>query len=208
MLSIALFPCLFTGAAGIVGELSNALDLKVYTDAMILTDMKKHYDIPVKDLESILFGKLKKHSTALVEKENYAKLLQHYLQYQQKKRSRNGLHYGFHTSLLPSHKDKIVKVLITDTFTGRQHHGVKFEGLSEDDAAYCIQRHDKKAHRWTQFLFQRDPYHESLYDIILHNEKKNSTEITSKIISFCKTRKHRYHELPQRNLVAPATLYG
>ena len=60
MLSIALFPCLFTGTAGIVGELSNVLDLKVSTDIMILAEMKKNCAIPVKDLESSLFGNDKK----------------------------------------------------------------------------------------------------------------------------------------------------
>jgi cytidylate kinase len=207
MLSIAIFPCLFTGAAGIVGELSNALDLKVYTDAMILADMKKHYDIPVKDLDAILFGKLKKNASALIEKENYAKLLQHYLHYLQKKRKRNSLHYGLHTCLLTAHKDRIVQVLITDTFAGRQHRGIKFEGLSEEEAAICIKRHDKKAHRWTQFLFQKNPYDESLYDLILRNERGNSTDITNKIRSFCKTRTNRYLAPPQPHLMAQSAMF-
>ena len=208
MLSIAIFPCLFTGAAGIVGELSNALNLKVYTDTMILADMKKYYDIPVKDLDGILFGKLKKKSVAHIEKENYAKLLQHYLQHLQKKRNRNSLHYGLHTSLLTAYNDKIVKVLITDTFAGRQHRGIKFEGLSEEEAAICIKKHDKKAHRWTQFLFQKDPYDESLYDLVLQNKKGDSTDITNKIRSFCKNRTYRYQTLLQPHLMAQSALFS
>jgi hypothetical protein len=56
MRSLALFPCSHTDGAGIIGELSNSLNLRVYTDAMLFADISEQFGVRVEKLqETLLF---------------------------------------------------------------------------------------------------------------------------------------------------------
>ena len=80
--------------------------------------------------------------------------------------------------------DLVLKVLIFDDEKRRVKRAMQQEGFSEKSAGDYIQRHDEKVSGWTNFLFQKQAYDQSLYDVVLPLNNKNPTDITLEVIEY------------------------
>jgi cytidylate kinase len=196
MLSIALFPCSYIDGARVVGELSNLLHLRVYTDELFFVDVSKQFDIPVKDLKKFVFAKTSKTNQFKLENKKYINLLKKSLSIQLSSSGRY-LFYGLLTSLLGPENSNVLKVLVFDNEDGRVRRAMRQEGLSEKKARQMIEKHDYKVSRWTEFLYGKGAYDSSLYNIAINFGNQDLLDIISVIVQ-------HYRKYESSMIVRPA----
>lgn len=182
MQSLALFPCSYTDEAGLIGELSNALHLRVYTDEMLFSDISDQFGIHVEKVKKILFRTSPELNRYKLKKEKYINLLRCALEARRKLSPGGCIFYGVHTSLLDTESDQVFKVLVVDDEQGRVLRAIQQDGLTEDAAREHIWRHDEKVSGWTQFLFNEDAYAPSLHDLVISWNNNSFLNITGEII--------------------------
>ncbi len=205
MVSISLFPSLFTGGAGIIGQLIHSLHLKVYTDEMLLADIAEQFGISKEKLSRLY---AKEHTC-----NHLASLMEITCAAKRKTNPGRYLFYGLHTAILHSEADKVLKIFITDTDERRVKRAMINENIGEKVARSTMTKHDEKSLRWIKFLFHKAPSDPSLYDRIIHIGHKGTVEIANQIITLHHLRngrkKESAHQLqfPPYQDVIPASHY-
>ncbi len=91
------------------------------------------------------------------------------------------LFHGFLTSLIPAQVTEVLRVLVVDKKEGRIERRSR-TGLSKSEAKKKIRNHDISAFSWTDFLFEKEAYDSSLYDLVIPVEEKDHREITKEIL--------------------------
>jgi two-component system, OmpR family, response regulator CpxR len=182
MRSIALFPCSYTDGAMIIGELSTALRLKVYTDEMLFADISERFGVPKKTLRRMIFGTARTVNGNNFEKEIFVDLARRSLAAQRRLFSGRRMFYGLHTSLLDPKVFRVLRVLIGDDEEPRVQRAMRQEGVARPLAAAFVRQHDQKASAWTRFLFDKEAYDCSLYDVVLSYGNKGVLEVTGQIV--------------------------
>jgi two-component system response regulator CpxR len=82
--------------------------------------------------------------------------------------TRNKLVYcGWLGHLLPQQLTHVLKVCMVDNFDYRVELAIAEQKLSEKDAQRLIRKGDQERLQWTQYLFDKEPYDKSLYDIVI-----------------------------------------
>ena len=167
MRSIALFPCSYTEGALLVGELSAALRLKIYTDEMLFADISARFSISVKTLRRMIFGSARQPQGNSFEKEIFVDLARRTLAAQRRLFSGRRMFFGLHTSLLDPQLARVIKVLVVDDEERRVQRAMRQECFSVVAAREVVRQHDRKATAWTRFLFGKEAYDPSLYDVVV-----------------------------------------
>jgi hypothetical protein len=180
MISIALFPCVFTDGARIVGELSYTLEKPVYTDQMILDMMSEQQGISVTELQDRLFTRTHKASRLSLEKEKLIECARHFLD-QIQSEATDYLYYGFFTSLIDASTAFTQRILIIADHHCRIKRAQRQEHLPESKAITAIHDHDIKAACWTRFLHDRPPYHADLFDTVIRYECQDLFDVITYI---------------------------
>lgn len=182
MRSIALFPCSYTDGAGIIGELSATLFLQVYTDEMLFADISKRFGVPVHDLKKTIFGREAEPDGQPSAKGKYITFARLLLDAPAMVLSGRRMFYGLHTALLGPACERILKVLVFDNEERRIRRAMRQEGCREAAAREFIRRHDEKVSRWTRYLFDKDAYDRSLYDLVIsYDDNSDLLDITAQI---------------------------
>lgn len=180
MSSIALFPCLPTLESGIIGELSTILTLKVYTDDNLLRDTAVKFGADVERLEKMMFDKTSVFNQFTLEKEKAVEMMR--LVLAEKLCSPDQfLFHGYMTSLIPPVVTEVLKVVLVDTRERRIERNI-MEGLSKREAKKKVHNHDVSAFSWTEFLYDKEAYDKSLYDLVVVVENQNHRQITKEIL--------------------------
>ncbi len=165
MSSIAMFPCLCTPSASVISDLSTKLNLKVYTDENLITETGVQFGKHGLNLNKLMFEKTSVFNQFTLEKERavclFRKVLSKKLQEQ-----KHYLFYGFHVLLIPPEISEVLRVLIVDGKQSRIDH-CQSEGLSIAEARKKVHKHDFSAYCWSDFLFKKEAYDKSLYDLVL-----------------------------------------
>lgn len=182
MQSIALFPCSYTDEAGIIGELSNLLHLRVYTDEMLFSDVSEQFGVQIDKLKRILFGLSMELNRYKLKKEQYVNLLKCTLEARRRLSPEGCIFYGLHTSLLDPENDRVLKVLVFDDEKGRVRRAMQQERFREATARDHIGRHDKKVTEWARFLFNKNPYSRSLFNLVILWKNNSLIDITAQIV--------------------------
>jgi len=182
MSSIALFPCTFTGGAGIIGEISTKLDLRVYTDSNIFADTVAKYGGTTEKLQKLMYSKTSVFNQFTLEKETSTSMFRSVLA---EKLQEHGhyLFYGLHTSLIPPDVTEVLRVLVADKKQPRIAKGER-DGIPHKEAKKKVKGHDVSAFAWTDFLFKKEAYDPSLYDLVLPVEGRDHRELTEEILKF------------------------
>ncbi|MFH0782635.1 MAG: cytidylate kinase family protein [Pseudomonadota bacterium] len=182
MRSIALFPCPYTDGAMIIGELSTALRLKVYTDEMLFADISDRFGVPKKTLRRMFFGTAQSRNGKPFEKEIFVDLARRTLAAQRKLFSGRRMFFGLHTALLDPQLARVLKVLVYDDEGRRIKRAMRQEGFSRIVAREVVRQHDRKASALTHFLFDKEPYDFSLHDVVIVHGTRDTLEVTRQII--------------------------
>jgi CheY-like chemotaxis protein len=182
MSSIALFPCVPTLESGIIGELSSTLTLKVYTDENLLKETAEKFDGNPERLRKMMFSKTSVFNQFTLEREKSINLFRLLLA-EKLGSDEEYLFYGFLTSLIPSQITEVLRVLIVDKKERRIERSME-EGLSKKEAQKSVRSHDISAYSWTDFLFQKEAYDSTLYDLVVPVENLNHRQITKEILGY------------------------
>lgn len=177
MLNTAIFPCIFTDGARVLGELSYALEAQIYTDKMLLQKIADTYGENVKKLESQIFGS-SNHGPSYNRRATLLPLVKDELE-GLIDATKNYIYYGFFTLLLDSTEHFIQKILIFADLDCRIERARIQEGLNEKKAREVIREHDKKALCWSQFLFKSPPYNQDLYDTFIRYECQDLVDVVA-----------------------------
>jgi two-component system response regulator CpxR len=180
MSSIALFPCLSTLDSGIVGELSSTLTLKVFTDENLFGETVARFLENPGRLKKMMYSKTSVFNQFTLEKEKTVNMFRQILA-EKLSAPEEYLFYGFLTSLIPPEVTEVLKVLVVDQKEGRIERAV-LEGLAIGEAKKRIHNYDISAFSWTDFLFEKEAYDSSLYDLVVPVEEKDHREITKEIL--------------------------
>ena len=95
----------------------------------------------------------------------------------------NLLLYGFIGHLLPRTISHVLKTCIIANFDYRIKEAARIEAISENDAEKIIHKDDSERLEWTSYLFEKPPYDESLYDLII---PVHSVVLDDVVNSICK----------------------
>jgi len=182
MSSIAIFPCSFTPSAAVISELAKTLELEVYDDENLLTDAARTQGLPIEKLRTMMYGKTSVFNQFTLEKEKAINLFRSLL-VEKLESSKPYLFHGFLTSLISSRVTHVLKVLIADTRQERIAHAIE-SGLTEREAKKAVKADDVRAYSWTDFLFKKEAYDSSLYDLVIPVEGKSPIEV-AEVIAKC-----------------------
>jgi CheY-like chemotaxis protein len=182
MSSIALFPCLPTLESGIIGELSNTLTLKVYTDENLLRETAGRFGGNPERLRKMMYSKTSVFNQFTLEREKTVNMFRLLLA-DKLSSSEEYLFHGFLTSLIPPRITEVLRVLLVDK-KERRIERYMAEGLSKKDAQKNIRSHDVGAFGWTDFLFQKEAYDSTLYDLVVPVEDLDHRQITKEILGY------------------------
>lgn len=180
MSSIALFPCLSTLDSGIIGELSRTLALKVYTDENLFSQTVEKFGGDPERLKKMMYNRTSVFNQFTLEKEKAVNMFRMVLA-EKLAAPEQYLFHGFLTSLIPPEVTEVLRVLVVDKKEGRIERAVK-SGLTKGEAKKKIRNHDISAFSWTDFLFAKEAYDSSLYDLVVPVEAKDHREITKEIL--------------------------
>lgn len=180
MSSISLFPCSFTPVETVIRELSNRLDLRLYSDADLIADTSAQYGTGPEKLKKMMYGRTSVFNQFTLERElcvnSFRSVLADKLE-----------GYGtwfFHgqlSSLIPRRVTHVLKVIVVDRKQARVNRGVE-QGLSVREAKKAVHVHDLEAYNWTDFLFQKEAYDSSLYDLVIPAEARSENEVVKEIV--------------------------
>ena len=180
MSSIAIFPCRHTPAEIIAKELASKFTLKTYTDDNLIVDTAAAFGISEDKLRSAMFEKTSVFNKFTLEREKLINMLKQTL-HQRLDSTDQYLFEGFFTSLIPSRINHVLKVLVVDAQADRISYAVA-SGISEKQAQKSRKEFDKMAYGWTDFLFKKEAYESSLYDLVIPVAQKTDKELVEAII--------------------------
>lgn len=180
MSSIAIFPCSFTPAATIISELAKTLELEVYDDESLLAETARANGLAVEKLKSIMYGKTSVFNQFTLEKEKTVNLFKSILA-EKLDSQKDYLFDGFLTSLISPRISHVLKVLVVDGRQERITHAME-SGLSEREAKKAVKTDDLSAYNWTDFLFKKEAYDSSLFDLVIPVEGKSPAQVQDVIV--------------------------
>jgi len=182
MSSIALFPCLSSLDSGIIGELSSTLTLTVYTDENLFGDTAARFGGKPDRLKKLMYNKTSVFNQFTLEKEKAVNTFRLVLA-EKLAAPEQYLFHGFLTSLVPNQVTEVLRVLVVDRRERRIERAIK-AGLTPAEAKKKIRHHDISAFNWTDFLYEKEAYDRTLYDMVVPVESKNHREITKEILGY------------------------
>jgi len=175
MSSIAIFPCTFTPAAGIISELAKTLDLEVYDDEQLFAETAKKHGMNGEKLKAVTYGKTSVFNQFTLEKEKAVNLMKAVVAAHLASQTQF-LFHGFLTSLIPARVTHVLKALVVDNKQGRMAFAME-SGLSEREAKKAIKADDVAAYNWSDFLFKKEAYDSALFDLVIPVEGRSRQEI-------------------------------
>jgi len=181
MRSIAIFPCSYTFGASVIGELSNYLHLRVYTDEMLFADVSEQFGVSSEEMKKVICGHMPALNRYSLKKKRYINIMKCSLEAQSMYSPDRRLYYGLHTSLLDIKKNRIFKILVYDDKETRCKRAMQQEGFTDKRAREHIHNHDENVCEWTRFLVNKEAYDQSLYDVVIPVNNRNPFDITTDI---------------------------
>ncbi len=176
MSSIAIFPCTFTPAALIVQELAESLNLKIYKDEDLFSETAEKFGVEKEKLKLIMCGKTSVFNQFTLEKEKVINQLKSVLG-EKLLQPENYIFHGYLTALIPQRIQHVLKVLVAGNRQSRITYAIE-SGLTEREAKKKIKADDIMAYGLTDFLYKKEAYDSSLYDLIVPVELKSQSDLS------------------------------
>lgn len=177
---LAITSGLYSNAAETVGKLSEKLGGNVLTDADILEKTHQTHNIKLSTLQKVIESKPLAFNDFTHEKEKCIALIKKTMS----DYVLNGdcIFHGILAHLIPKELSHVMRVLIITDKRKRVENGMAKNGLTEKEATRDIEQSDKYAALWTNSLFGRKAWDESLFDIVIPSDKLDSKESVSLIL--------------------------
>ncbi len=179
MSSIAFFPCTFTPIEDVIKTLQEDLNLKIYDDNALVAEAASQFQVEPERLKKGMSGRLSVFNQFTLEKEKTINMLRTVVANRLNTPDKY-LFNGLLTSLIPPQVSHVLRVLIVDDKQARIARAIK-EGLSEDEAKKKIRNDDISAFGWTDFLFHKEAYDRSLYDLVIPLKNLTAKQLVEEI---------------------------
>jgi len=172
---------LYSNAGQTVGKLSEKLNCQVLTDADIIEKTHHTFDINLPTLQKVIESKPLAFNDFSHEKEKclaaIKKTISTFVL------SEDCIFHGILGHLIPTEISHTLKVLIITDKKTRIQNGMALHGLAKKEAQKRLDHSDKVAALWTNQLFHRKAWDESLYDIVIPSDKLDPEESVSLILN-------------------------
>ncbi len=180
MSSIALFPCSFVPVANLIDELSRVLELQIYRDEDLIQETSVRFGTPPEKLKKMMYGTTSVFNQFTLEREIAINHFRTVLADQLAAPGKN-IYVGLLTSLIPAKISHVLRVLVADSKKVRIANAMK-QGMSEREAKKAIHQDDVNAFGWTDFLFKKEAYDKSLYDLVIPAAEKTESDLAMEVI--------------------------
>ena len=175
---------LYSNSKKIINNLLEQLNSKVITDADIIEKTNQIYNVKLATLKKVVESKQIAFNDFTHEKEKCTALLKNTISEFVSQGS--CIFHGNLGHLIPKEVSHVMRVLIISNKDQRIKNGIKNLGLSEKDVIKNMEISDKYAFLWTNFLFGKKAWNNSLYDIIIPTDKLDSEESVDLILKHLK----------------------
>ena len=179
MPSIALFFSSFTNEDEIRQKMSSSLNLAVVDDDAIIDNVCQKRQTTQNKLEQSIYKKTSVFNQFTMERERNVAYLKSALA-ENLAEKQNAMYCGYTALLIPHDITHVLKVLVIDSAEMRQARAIK-EGMSEKAGLKRIHDEDRSVFDWTEFLFHKEPFDQSLYDIVIPLGKKSADDVVALI---------------------------
>lgn len=182
MPSISLFFSKHNHGKKVRDELAQISDFTIVKDKDIIQKAAEYFPIPSDKFRKALYHKTSVFNKFTLERELNTAYLK--LATAEKLKTSGSILAGFTALLIPAMVTHVLRVLVVDdkatrtTRLGQEGGGVK-------EAEKMIHDADVSAYHWTEFLFGKEPWDKSLYDIIIPADKQPPQEIATFIAEQC-----------------------
>jgi len=178
MSSIAIFPCSFTPADDVIKDIADSLVLNLYQDNDLFIDTSRRYGSSVEKLQQALYGKTSVFNQFTLEKEKSLNQLKSVLG-EKLVSHEHFLFSGSLVFLITEQISHVLKVLVADTKRSRVEGAMQLKQLSEKEAQKAVRLDDLKAYYLTDFLFKKEAYDSSLYDLVVPVEGRSKAGLAT-----------------------------
>ena len=165
---------LYSNSKEIIQTLVDKLGCRVITDNEIISETSKSQGLKLKSIMKTIDSKNIAFNDFTHEKEKciagLRKTISEYVI------NGNCIFYGILGHLVPDWTSQVLKVLIITDTKHRIENGTKKENLSVAEISKKIKETDKQAILWTNALFEKKAWDESLYDIVIPTDKMTIDE--------------------------------
>ncbi len=177
-----IFLCsgVYSNAEKIAEKVSSSTGYKIIRDRELIDEAGKRYKLGKDKIERAVYGKASVFNKFTHDKERATAFLKTILAKYLSEDKR--LYFGCLGHLIPEKITHVLKVLVIAEMPARVQQAVKKDGLSEKDAAKLIHKKDESAFLWTQYLFKKDCWDSSLYDIVVPSGKIDADEAAGLIM--------------------------
>lgn len=171
---LAITSGLYSNEEEIIKKLSKKFNINVLTDTDIIQATHQTSNIKVSTLQKVVQSKPIAFNDFTHEKEKCLALLKQTLSDSTQKG--DCIFHGFLTHLIPKEISHIMRILIITDKKNRITNGMEKNNLNENEATRNIEEADKYAALWTNSIFQKKAWDESLFDIVIPSDKIDSDE--------------------------------
>ena len=182
MSSIAMFPCTFTPSADVAKRITEALSLNMYDDNDLVLETADKHKVDIEKLKQALYGKTSVFNQFTMEREKSLNLLRTVLAEKLAQQERY-LYYGYLSLLISPKISHVLRVLLVGAKSSRIAAGIT-AGLTEKEVKKIIHTDDVKAYGFTDFLYSKEAYDSSLYDLVVPVESKSEDDLVETLSDY------------------------
>ncbi|MBT7695826.1 MAG: response regulator [Desulfobacterales bacterium] len=162
---------IFSNGEQVAEKLASETGSRIIRDSELIEILCRRHNIKPDKAERLLLGKPLVFNQFTHEKERafaYMKsIMAEFLN------EDNIIFYGFMGHLIPSEVSHVMKILVIAELRFRVEQSTSRGELSEKEAEKKIHKLDEKALSLTDYLFKKEPWDSSLFDILIPSDKVN-----------------------------------
>lgn len=163
---------IFSNGEQVAEKLASETGSRIIRDSELIEILCQRHNIKTDKAERLLLGKPLVFNQFTHEKERafaYMKsIIAEFLC------EDNIIFHGFMGHLIPTEVSHVMKVLVIAELRFRVEQSTKDEEISEKEAEKKIHKLDEKALSLTDYLFKKEPWDSSLFDILIPSDKVNT----------------------------------
>jgi len=170
MSTIMIFSGVYCHEEKVARKVAESLGYEIMRDQDLITEASKRFHLAEEKFQRAISGKTSVFNKFTHERDRCIAYLKSVLADVLKRD--NQLYLGFSGHLVPREVSHVLRVCVIASIRYRVEHARNEEGMSEKEAVKLIHGEDMGRTMWTAYLFQKDPWDASLYDIVLPMDEK------------------------------------
>lgn len=178
---VSVFSGVHTKAEEVIDLIASQTGFTVITDEMVFEKASKNGAFSQENLIRAVYGKPSIFNKFTREKEKAVALLKVIIA-EQLITYDNCIFSGYLGLLIPPEITHSLRVLIIADMDFRKQSAVDNEQVPVNNASSFLLNSDESAFRWTQYIYEKDAWDTSLYDIVIPMEKTDVQQTANLIL--------------------------